>query len=248
MILFNSFIVSIAIMFFAWLIYLKVQNAALIDVFWAINICLIGIVNLSTRPLDSLKLIALLLLTVWAMRLSLFLLFTRVIKGKKDPRYETMAEDWSNKSLAYLAQYLLQGLLAWIIALPFFTMQYLERFNFLSLLCAVVVFVGIIGESIADFQLLNYKKSGHKGICKQGLWQYSRHPNYFFECLVWLGFSVMGASIGLGLLSLLSIITLFSIMWFITIPITEQQSLKKRKEYQQYQQSTCCLFPWKPKA
>tara|TARA_R110002126_G_scaffold273866_1_gene418541 strand:+ start:64764 stop:65522 length:759 start_codon:yes stop_codon:yes gene_type:complete len=244
MILLSSLFFSLCLMLVAWGIYLITKNPALIDIFWGLNICAMGLIYLFMRDTNTLTWIAAALLVVWGMRLSLFLLFTRGLKGHRDARYEALASDWKQKALGFLGQYMLQGLLAWVIALPFFTLQYIQNINAIAYLSVILILTGIIGESLADYQLHIHKQHGKKEVLKQGLWHYSRHPNYFFECMIWLGFSLMGASLGLGLISLLSITTLFCIMWFGTIPMTEAQSLKQRKDYQAYMESTSCFMPW----
>lgn len=235
---------SFALMIFAWLLYLKVKNGALIDVFWGINIACIGAINLWPEKKEGLVLIALCLLVLWAFRLSLYLLLTRVLKGEKDKRYETMSKDWQDKRLGYLKQYLLQGLLAWIIAIPFFMIANKELFSVPSISAMVIIILGLLGESLADWQLTHYKKRPIKAYCDLGLWQYSRHPNYFFECVIWFGFSLMGASFGLGGISFISIFTLVCIMWFVTIPLSEVQSLQHRQGYEDYVKRTKVLIPF----
>ncbi len=244
-----SFIFSMSLMLIAWLIYCRLNNPGLIDVFWGLNITAIGLINVSARTFDLLAGMAVVLILAWGWRLSLFLLITRILKGQHDRRYEAISEDWQNKKIGFLWQHLFQGFLAWIIAMPFYTLSLVSGINILTIIAMLFVIIGIVAETIADQQLLNHKKKQSGQICQSGLWQYSRHPNYFFECLVWLGFSLMGLSMGMGLLSLISITTLFSIMWFVTIPITERESIKRRgAEYEAYRAKTSCFFPWPIKA
>lgn len=232
-------------MLFAWGIFCYCRNAAIIDVFWGMNITSIGLLYLSFGTITLTKIISALLLIIWGCRLALFLFWTRIKNGEKDRRYEALSAGWRNKILGFLWQYLFQGVLAWIIAIPFLFLASKQNFTMIDFACVALIITGLIGETIADLQLFNHKQIRPNQVCHLGLWHYSRHPNYFFECLIWLGFSLMAADLGLSLFSMLSIITLFSIMWFFTIPMTESVAIEKRGQaYIDYQQATSKFLLW----
>jgi steroid 5-alpha reductase family enzyme len=107
--------------------------------------------------------------------------------------------------------------------------------------------VGYGGSIAADAQLHRFRTlPDNRGkVCCVGLWNYSRHPNYFFEILLWSGFALIGLSTQLGWLGLISPITLLLTMTFITGPISERQSLKSKPDaYRQYQKTTSMIIPW----
>ena len=117
---------------------------------------------------------------------------------------------------------------------------------------AIAVWViAIAGESIADRQLDNFRNNpSNKGqVCKDGLWYYSRHPNYFFEWLHWWTYVLFAITYPLGWLSILApALMLFFILKVTGIPPTEKQALKSRGErYREYQRTTNAFFPWFPK-
>lgn len=236
---------SLLIMSFVWCLYLYCQNPGIVDVFWSINIAIIGSFYLSFGETSMFRYITLALLWLWCLRLALYLYFTRVKKGEKDKRYESISEAWRSKKLGFLLNYLFQGILGWLLALPFFYISHTDISLIQMVTVSILVAVGIVGESFADWQLYAHCKLRTGKICQKGLWQYSRHPNYFFEWLVWLGFSLMGVSGVLSMPSLISCLTLFIIMWFMTIPITEKQSLEKRGEaFHLYQKQVSSFVPW----
>jgi hypothetical protein len=70
----------------------------------------------------------------------------------------------------------------------------------------VLALCGIAGESLADAQLARWKRDPANGsrVCDVGLWGYSRHPNYFFEWLVWLGYAVYGLAFHGGWIALIA--------------------------------------------
>ncbi len=230
----------------AWVIFMKIKNPGIIDVFWPINICAVATTFLLLKPWSPISTLAVFLCLSWGIRLSLFLLCTRVLKSEIEKRYQQLVSSWTNKTLGFLAHCLLQGFLAWILALPFYFIAKKTSINALDLLFGICILLSISGEVCADMTLKKFKHSKKEGVCQQGLWQYSRHPNCFFECMIWLGISLLSIFNLTSLFSLLSPLTLFFLMWFFTIPITESQSLKKRGvTFENYQKEVSCFIPWK---
>lgn len=248
MIILLSLLASILFMFLGWCLYRFFPYFSLIDVQWGLNILLIGSINLSVMPSGTLKALSFCALLVWAGRLSIFLFFSRVLKKVQDKRYVKMSEQWDNQEQGFLKQYAIQAVLAWIIALPFFAVSFQPNVDSVTILAFAMIVIGLLGETVADCQLERHKKLV-KGVCRHGLWRYSRHPNYFFECLVWFGFSCLGANLASGFVSFLSIICLYSIMRRVSIPLTESLLLSSKGEaYAQYAKETPVFWLWKPKA
>ena len=83
-------------------------------------------------------------------------------------------------------------------------------------------------------------------MCDAGLWNYSRHPNYFFEWCVWLGFAMYGLAYHGGWIALGGQALIFATLWKVTgIPATEAQAVRSKGEaYRQYQASTSVFVPW----
>jgi steroid 5-alpha reductase family enzyme len=109
---------------------------------------------------------------------------------------------------------------------------------------------GVAGETIADYQLASFKRNplyaGSGQVFDQGLWRYSRHPNYFFEWIVWIGYSVMAISAPFGWLGIISpILILFLLLKVSGVPLTEAHALEAHGEaYRDYQSKTSPFFPW----
>ena len=86
-------------------------------------------------------------------------------------------------------------------------------------------------------------------VCSAGLWHYSRHPNYFFEWLIWVSFFFFAFPAPWGWTTILCpALMLFFLLRVTGIPYTEEQSLRSRGlAYRQYQRSTSAFVPWFPK-
>ena len=111
--------------------------------------------------------------------------------------------------------------------------------------------VGILGESLADRQLARFRADpARRGqVCQEGLWRYSRHPNYFCEWLVWLGYGVYALASPWGWIGLLAPALMYHFLVNVTgVPMTEALSVKSKGEaYRRYQQTTNAFFPGPPR-
>ena len=112
--------------------------------------------------------------------------------------------------------------------------------------------IGFFGLSLADRQLARFKQSPGRTrseVCESGLWKYSRHPNYFFEWILWLGYLPMGwhAQDRVYLIALPFVLYLF-LTKITGIPFVEARKLEASGDaYRSYLERTSSFFPWIPK-
>lgn len=249
----NLFIVLL-FMFFLWIIYAISKKANIVDIGWTLSFLICMWVAFFIGEGYLLKRIILaFMVSIWSVRLA-WHLFQRFLNDPEDPRYTDMRERWGTdpQNIKFLMMFLFQGIIAVVLALPF----YLVAVDNVSDEWATTVFVGIIiwaiglaGEAIADQQLANFKQNpGEKKVCDVGLWRYSRHPNYFFEFLIWVGYAVFAWSSPWGSLAIASpLIILYLLVYVSGIPLLEEKSLEnKGDEYREYQRRTSAFIPWFP--
>lgn len=119
-------------------------------------------------------------------------------------------------------------------------------------LAAVGVWViGGVGESMADRQLERFKSDpANRGrTCQIGLWRLSRHPNYFFEWVIWVGYALFATASPWGWIAWLCPAAMLYLLLNVTgIPMTEAHALRSRgEEYRRYQETTSAFVPWFPR-
>jgi steroid 5-alpha reductase family enzyme len=110
-------------------------------------------------------------------------------------------------------------------------------------------------ENVADYQLDQFRQSpeGKSRVCRRGLWAYSRHPNYFFEFLLWVAYALFalpsaGGWIDRTFLLAVPVIAYWFLVYYTGIPLTEQASLDRRgEEFRTYRLEVNRFFPWFPK-
>ena len=243
---------GVVILFFLlWIIHIVLRNAGVVDVGWGLGfIILCGLYIGRGEGLTLRNIIYFLMVTLWGLRISFFLLKRLAADKREDRRYQEIRQRWENNlTLKFLFFFELQALLEMILATPFLVVSLNPRpgLAMVELLGVVIWAVALIGETTADQQLQNFKSNAaNKGrTCNQGLWYYSRHPNYFSEWLIWVGFFVFALGSPYGWISGISPFLMYYLMRYVSgVPLAEKQALVSRgEEYRRYQESTSVFFP-----
>lgn len=243
------------LMLVLWLVQLRTRDAGIVDVGWAASLGAAAALCGWTGEGDvARRWILGAMGAAWGFRLALHLLTDRVLVGEEDGRYQMMREKFGPRANAVLLPFFLaQALVVVLLSAPFLIGSRDPRPgpDWLDVLGAAVWVVGLVGETIADRQLKAFKRrpDSRGRVCDVGLWRYSRHPNYFFEWLMWIGYAVVASAAPLGWLawSAPALILLF-VLKLTGIPPTEARALRTRGEaYRRYQRTTNAFFPWFPR-
>jgi steroid 5-alpha reductase family enzyme len=229
-----------------------IRNAGVVDVGWAFGVGGLALALAFTGEGTPFRRLLLVILAgTWSFRLGYYLLTNRVIGAKEDGRYRALLLSWGEKAERKLFMfYLAQAGLVILFAIPFLPAvnSSLPFGSIWDMFALFIWFVAVIGESIADRQLANWRRNAkNKGrTCREGLWRYSRHPNYFFEWLHWWAYVFLGVGAPWALLTILGpAVMLLFLFRFTGIPYTEAQALKSRgSDYALYQQTTSIFLPW----
>ena len=188
---------------------------------------------------------------LWGSRLALHL-WHRVRSEPEDGRYQHLRRHWNGHQGKIFGFFQFQALLIVLFALPFVAVSINPQPQGWGWLIAAVAMwlLSVSGESIADRQLARFRANpANKGkTCRDGLWRYSRHPNYFFEWLHWFTYVLLAVQSPLWWLAWSGPLVMYVFLrWVSGIPFTEAQALRSRGEdYREYQRTTPMLFPWFP--
>ena len=235
-------------MSFVWMVYRLLKNPSVVDASWSIGLMMSGLIYLESMPITPRNILASALLIVWALRLAGYLWYTRIHQGHVDKRYAELSNHWKiNQSLGFFLNFQLQGLLIFIVSFVFYLITSSKNVSLtvLDAIAIVIAIVGVVGETVADLQLYRFKGRQKGGVCNIGLWNYSRHPNYFFDWLTWLAFTLLAIQSNNGYFGVISLMVLYLIFTQVTGPLTERGSVKSRgQKYIDYQTQTAMFFPW----
>jgi steroid 5-alpha reductase family enzyme len=231
-----------------WVLYRILKNPSIVDTAWALGLMISGLIYLCSAPFNFRIGIISSVLIIWGMRLGGYLWYTRIRKGIVDKRYLKLSENWKiAKSVGFLLNFQLQGFLILIISSVFLLAAH-DSPSTLSLLDwagVILALVAIAGETLADYQLYSFQQTNKGEVCQSGLWKYSRHPNYYFEWLIWWAFTLFALHFPLGWIAWVSPLLLYLLMTKVTGPLTERGSIAARGQaYLDYQRRTAMFFPW----
>ena len=250
------YFVMTVVMTVLWAVQRKTKNAAIGDVGWCVGL-IFAVLWYATQASGSAEriLLTVMLVTLYAGRLGMYILSDRVIGKPEDPRYRRLREEWGEaESAKMLAYFLLQAFAVAAFSLPFLVLMWNPRppSALVELIGLLIWGVAISGEAKADRQLAHFRANpNNRGrVCREGLWAYSRHPNYFFEWLHWCSYVVMTLGAPGWVFTWIGPVVMgLSLLKLTGIPRAEAQALSSRgEEYRIYQATTSAFVPWFPRA
>jgi steroid 5-alpha reductase family enzyme len=249
---------ALAILLFVglWLASLVLRDASLVDRFWGASFVLLAwwYAGLGGGP-DSLAAQALLILvTVWGLRLSLYLTWRNWGHGE-DYRYAEMRQRHGTRfGLVSLGTvFLLQAVLAWVIAMPLYAGLAagapVPGRTLLLWLGVAAWLVGFGFETVGDAQLARHRADASRRgrVLDTGLWRYTRHPNYFGDALAWWGHWLIATSLGGGWTIFAPLLMTFLLMRVSGVTLLERKLAETRPAYRDYAARTNAFFPGPPR-
>lgn len=244
---------GIALAYFAvtWAISVKIRNYGLLDVAWSYGVAILAPIYALAGPgYGPRKWIATAIGVAWSLRLGTYILL-RVLRHhpEEDVRYETLRQRWPGSG-RFLLFFELQALVVVIFSLPFLFASFnaTPTLGAMEIAGLVLAFLSLCGEAFADRQMKAFKDDpANRGkVCQAGLWRFSRHPNYFFEALLWWGFFLFALGSPHGWWTLSSpLLMLYFLLKVTGIPLTEEHAVKSKGDaYREYQRTTSAFIPW----
>jgi len=252
----GSAAIAMAMMVVVWGFARRMNNAGIVDIWWSFGFTPVAVfcgIFGSGHPLRNGLIAA--MVCAWSLRLGTHL-YKRVMSHhpEEDPRYAALRAQFPQFTwLMFFGFFQLQAVLIALLSIP------------VALVCAnpaggigvlevaglALWLVAIGGEAIADAQLAAFRADPrNRGrVCQFGLWNYSRHPNYFFEWLVWIAYFVFALGSPWGWVGVISPLLMLYFLTCVTgIPPAEEHSLASRGDaYRAYQRRTSPFIPWLPK-
>jgi len=230
----------------------RIGRHNVVDVSWGAGFVAVAIAAALSGSGDGWRRVLMLVLVgAWGTRLAVSMF--RRSRGKgEDPRYEKMLSNAPGSPAVYAIRkiYLTQGVALWFVSLPVQVAAVSDgSFGVVTAVGVALWVLGIVFETVGDRQMDAFKAdASRKGtIMDQGLWRYTRHPNYFGDACVWWGIFLVSAAHWPGVLTVLSPVAMTYFLVFATGARLLEQHMAERPGYREYQQRTSYFVPLPPR-
>ena len=231
-----------------WIISVIKKDVSIVDSLWPVFFIILALYAYSITDIESIKSkLVVVLVAIWALRLSLYITM-RHWGHEEDHRYQAIRKN-SDPGFKYKSLYMIfsfQAIVAWIVSLPLFyaintSVRELTTIDYIGL---TLWCTGMLFESVADYQLWKFKQlESNKGkVLTEGLWAYSRHPNYFGEFLVWWGFFCFALSTANFIAIVSPLLMTYLLLKFSGVSLLEKTMILK-PGYETYMKNTNAFLP-----
>lgn len=251
----QALLVILIMMTFLWLVSIRLRNVSIVDLFWGLGFVVAGSVYfLNAEGLELRKILVMTMVVIWGLRLSVYLTWRNWGKGE-DYRYQQFRRKYGENRywwISYFQVFILQGILMWLVSAPLLGAQFYGHEKNLGWLDAAGTLFWIIGitfEAGGDFQLARFKSNqANKGkVLDTGFWRYTRHPNYFGDASVWLGYAFFSIAAGSYVPVMGSILMTALIIKVSGVALLEKNLNNTKPEYKEYIRKTNSFIPWFPR-
>jgi len=245
----------------AWALQRRTGQSGWIDATWSFSVGVAG-ATLALAPLErgdpsGRRIFVAAAVLAASLRLGLHIA-RRSFGAPEDPRYAAFAREWGagfSRRLFWFLQ--IQAACAFVLAATIFlaARNPAPLGGLPDILGALLLLVAILGEAWADATLARFRAeaAARAGVCERGPWAWSRHPNYFFEWLSWLGFAFLAVDLSgawpQGGLAFCGPLLMYWLLAHVSgVPPLERHMVASRGDvYRSYQARVSAFFPWPPR-
>ena len=250
----SGFGLVMVMMTILWIVSIFIKNVSIVDIFWGLGFVMLAwFYFFQTDGFLTRKIILLTLVTIWGLRLSIYIGWRNWGEGE-DYRYQEFRKTHGKKYwwYSFFQTFLLQGVLLTLVSAPLLGAQISAQnasLGFLDFLAIIVWVIGFAFEAGGDFQMARFKGNpDNKGkVLNTGFWRYTRHPNYFGDSAQWWAYGLFSIAAGSNWPVLGSILMTFLIIKISGVALLEKSLKDKKPEYREYIEKTSAFLPWFPK-
>lgn len=244
----NLFIADVSSTIIVFLFSLIFKNASVYDPYWSVQPIIIVWLYVTKIGFNLTNILFLIVISIWAIRLTSNWAYTFRNLNAQDWRY-TMLKEKTKKAypiINFVGIHLVPTIVVYFCTLPaVFVIINKGELTVITIIGLIISTLAFTIQGIADIQMHKFRKAKKTGFIRDGLWKYSRHPNYLGEILMWWGIAIASiASLNGSWYLILGAILNTLLFLFVSIPMADNRN-KKRGDFAQLKKETRMLLPIK---
>ena len=246
----RMFVFDVAATFVTFIFSLGLHNSSVYDAYWSLTPMVMSIwLFVEAKAFSVWQILFLVVFNIWSLRLTINWIIVFTDFSYEDWRYKKYREEhgafvWF--ILNFFGIHFMPTFIVFAGMLPLFQIA-VHGMNALSVIGMCVILLGTTFEFFADRQMHAFleqtKDSTEKRVCRVGLWNYSRHPNYLGEITVWWGVYIVMLPFALSYwyfaVGAVAVTVLFNV---VSIPLMEKRQIARRPDYKEYKKTTSRLL------
>lgn len=248
----SALVATLALALPVWALSVVLRDVSIVDITWGLLVLTPVAVTVALHPPGGPRTaLVLALCAIWALRLGVYIAWRH--RGQPEDRRYQAIRARNEPHFALKSLYLvfgLQAVLACVVATPLAAAAVsTAAWKPLDTLATALFVFGVVYETVADWQLARFKADPQRTgqVMDDGLWRYSRHPNYFGECCVWWGAWLFALAAGAAW----TIVSPLLITWLLLkvsgVALMEKDIGHHRPGYRDYIRRTSAFLPRPPK-
>ncbi len=243
----------LALLLITFALSLPLRDVSIVDIAWGLAFVTVGVVAVLVAGGDpGRSALVMVLVGIWGLRLAGHIAIRKTTHPGEDPRYVKMRERHGDRFplVSLFTIFLFQAVLAWVVSLPLQGAAASTDGSLgpLAILGVLLWLVGFVFEAGGDLQLQRFKADpANKGkVMDQGLWRYTRHPNYFGDFAVWWGLFAIALDGG-AWWAVVSPLIMTVLLTRVSGKDLLEKSMSERPGYKEYVEQTSGFIPLPPR-
>lgn len=239
-------IADISATVFVFIFSLVFKNASVYDPYWSVQPIVILLAFLIGKELTAAKILIVLAVFLWGVRLTLNWAYTFKGLMHQDWRYTMLCEKTGRfyPIINFVGIHLVPTLVVYAVTLPaVYVVESDAKFNAIGAIFVGISAIAFLLQGTADYQMHKFRRTAAGGFIRNGLWKYSRHPNYLGEILMWWGIAAASAAfLGFRWYLFVGAVLNTMLFFFVSIPLADGRQSRK-PGFAEYKKQTRMLLP-----
>jgi steroid 5-alpha reductase family enzyme len=226
---------------------LILKNASFYDAYWSVLPMVVVLFYMFTKEMNVVRLLASIAVLGWGLRLTINWIYTFDNLSWEDWRYRMLKEKTKAfyPIINFLGIHMFPTLVVYLCILPIaFIFNYDVSMNIGVVIFFILAVLSFSMQGLADLEMHKFRKNRNSVFIRNGLWKYSRHPNYLGEILMWWNIAALSIfALGKNYWLMCGALVNTLMFTYISIPMAENHQRERKEGFDEYKAETRMLLP-----